>query len=47
MKKLIYVIIAGAIITSCSSEPRYVISGKIEGADSVTFILRKGKQEAQ
>lgn len=41
MKKLIYVIIAGAIITSCSSEPRYVISGKIEGADSVTFILQK------
>lgn len=41
MKKLIYAIITGAIISSCSSEPHYVINGKIEGADSVTFLLQK------
>jgi peroxiredoxin len=29
------------MIAACSTEPHYVIKGKIEGADSVTFILQK------
>ncbi len=41
MKELIYLIISGMVLASCSSEPRYLISGNIEGADSVTFLLQK------
>jgi peroxiredoxin len=28
-------------MAACTSEPHYVINGKIEGADSVTFLLQK------
>jgi hypothetical protein len=42
MKKLMYLISAAVLIAACSSEPHYVINGKIEGADSATFILQKG-----
>ena len=41
MKKLIYLSFIAAAIAACSSEPHYVINGKIEGADSVTFMLQK------
>ena len=41
MKKLMYLISAAIIMAACSSEPHYVIKGKIDGADSVTFLLQK------
>jgi peroxiredoxin len=41
MKKVIYLIAIPIIIGACSSEPHYVINGKIAGADSVTFLLQK------
>ncbi|MFZ0283029.1 MAG: TlpA disulfide reductase family protein [Bacteroidales bacterium] len=41
MKKLLYMISAAVFIAACSSEPHYTVNGKIEGADSVTFILQK------
>jgi peroxiredoxin len=41
MKKLIYLFVISLLIVSCSSEPRYVVKGKIEGSDSITFYLQK------
>jgi peroxiredoxin len=41
MKNLFYFSVISAIMASCSSEPHYVINGKIEGADSVMFLLLK------
>ncbi len=41
MKRLVYLLIAAAILYSCSSEPHYTITGKIAGADSTTFLLQK------
>jgi peroxiredoxin len=44
MKKLIYLLFAAAIMTACTTTPKgphYNITGKIGGADSVTFILQK------
>jgi peroxiredoxin len=44
MKKSIYLFIAAALIAGCSSAPKaphYNITGKITGADSITFILQK------
>ena len=41
MKKVIYLFIVGAILSSCSSKPHYVVKGKIDGSDSVTFYLQK------
>jgi peroxiredoxin len=42
MKKVIYLIIACIIISSCTSkEPRYVVKGMIDGSDSITFYLQK------
>ncbi len=41
MKRIIYVFVAVLLIVSCSTEPRYVITGNIEGADSLTFLLQK------
>ena len=32
------------IVAACSKEPRYVINGRIEGADSVTFLLQKREE---
>jgi peroxiredoxin len=40
MKRVIYFLIV-IFIFSCSSGPHYTISGKIAGADSVTFLLQK------
>ncbi|HLN54475.1 MAG TPA: TlpA disulfide reductase family protein [Bacteroidales bacterium] len=41
MKKFIYLSIVTIIAWSCSSEPHYVVKGKIEGSDSLTFYLQK------
>ncbi len=41
MKKLIYFVFVSALAVACSSEPRYVVKGNIEGSDSITFYLQK------
>jgi len=41
MKNLFYLAIIAVVFAACSSEPHYVINGKIEGADSVKFLLQK------
>ena len=41
MKKIIYLIFSAALLYACNSEPHYVIKGKIEGSDSVTFLLQE------
>ena len=41
MKKVIYMLVLGAILSSCSSKPHYTVKGKIEGSDSITFYLQK------
>lgn len=41
MRKLFYLSVITLLMAACSSEPHYVINGKIEGADSVTFLLQK------
>ncbi|HEX2969621.1 MAG TPA: TlpA disulfide reductase family protein [Bacteroidales bacterium] len=41
MKKLIYLFIVTIIVSSCSSKPHYVVKGKIDGSDSITFFLQK------
>jgi peroxiredoxin len=41
MKKVIYLLFIGLIAFSCSSQPHYVINGKIAGSDSITFYLQK------
>ena len=45
MKKLFYLFVITVLMAACSSEPHYVVKGKIEGADSITFFFRKEKQE--
>jgi peroxiredoxin len=41
MRKIIYLIVALVCIASCSKGPHYVIKGKIDGSDSLTFYLQK------
>jgi peroxiredoxin len=44
MKKIIYLLFIAAVMAACTTtpkEPHYNITGKIAGADSVTFILQK------
>jgi peroxiredoxin len=41
MKRIIYLIVITALFASCSSEPHYLIKGKIEGSDGVKFLLMK------
>ncbi|MBK7479026.1 MAG: lipoprotein [Bacteroidales bacterium] len=41
MKKIFSFALVAAIVAACSSGPHYVINGKIEGADSVMFLLQK------
>lgn len=40
MKKIAYLLLA-AVITGCSSEPRFTLTGNIIGSDSVSFFLQK------
>jgi peroxiredoxin len=41
MRKLISLLAAAIFLYSCSSEPQYVIKGKIAGSDSTEFFLLK------
>jgi peroxiredoxin len=41
MKRLIYLLSSAIIVCACSSGNQYVIKGKIEGSDSLTFYLMK------
>lgn len=41
MKKISYLFFIAILIAACSSQPRYVVKGKIEGSDSITFYLQK------
>jgi peroxiredoxin len=41
MKKSIYILAIMLLLISCSSEPHYVIKGKIAGTDGNTFYLQK------
>ncbi|HUV01296.1 MAG TPA: TlpA disulfide reductase family protein [Bacteroidales bacterium] len=41
MKKTAYLLIIALSFVACSSEPHYVITGKIDGADSITFLLQQ------
>jgi hypothetical protein len=41
MKNSIYLFFLTLIIISCSSEPHYVVKGKITGSDSIKFYLQK------
>jgi peroxiredoxin len=41
MKKIIYLLVVMVLMAACSSEPHYVVKGKIKGSDSITFYLQK------
>jgi len=41
MKKVVYFLVLVILGAACSTEPHYVIKGKIEGSDSITFLLQK------
>jgi peroxiredoxin len=41
MKNFIYFLAAATLVAACSSEPHYVVKGKIDGSDSVKFYLQK------
>ena len=43
MKRIATLLIIVLTIISCSSEERYVVKGKIEGSDGITFYLKVGK----
>jgi peroxiredoxin len=46
MKKLIYLIAFPVILAGCSTKPHYSVTGKIEGADTLTFLLQKSENGA-
>jgi peroxiredoxin len=41
MKKIIYLFIIMVLMAACSTKPHYVVKGKIDGSDSITFFLQK------
>jgi peroxiredoxin len=41
MKKLLFLALIPLVFAACSTKPHYVINGKIDGADSVKFLLQK------
>jgi peroxiredoxin len=41
MKKIYYLLAAMVIMAACTSKPHYVVTGKIQGSDSITFYLQK------
>jgi peroxiredoxin len=41
MKKIIYLAAIIVFMIACSSETHYVVKGKIDGSDSITFYLQK------
>jgi peroxiredoxin len=44
MKKVAYFLVLLILGAACSTEPHYVIKGKIEGSDSITFLLQKREE---
>jgi peroxiredoxin len=40
MKKNIYLFLITLLIMACTSEPHYVVNGKIDGSDSIIFYLQ-------
>ncbi len=41
MQKISFLIIILVLMASCTNEPHYTITGKIEGSDTVTFLIQK------
>jgi peroxiredoxin len=41
MKKIVYLFVNIFFLSACSSEPGYVVKGKIDGSDSIKFYLQK------
>jgi peroxiredoxin len=41
MKRIVYLSVLLVFIVSCSTEPHYTLRGKIDGSDSITFLLQK------
>jgi peroxiredoxin len=41
MKKIAHLLFVGLLMVACSSEPQYIVKGKIAGSDSITFYLQK------
>jgi len=41
MKQIIYLLVITVFMAACSSKPHYVVKGKIDGSDSITFYLQK------
>lgn len=41
MKKIIYLPVLLLLMVGCTSKPHYVVIGKIDGSDSITFYLQK------
>ena len=41
MKKVVYLFVLVILAGACSTEPHYVIKGKIDGSDSILFLLQK------
>lgn len=41
MKKFVFSLVTVVLIWSCSGEKGYIVKGKIEGSDSITFYLQK------
>jgi len=40
MKKIIHLLIVLTLLSGCSSEPKYVVKGEIDGSDSITFYFQ-------
>mgnify|MGYP001266238562 CR=1 FL=1 len=41
MRKLFYLVVIAAIAAACSKEPKYVVTGTIDGADTGVVLLQK------
>ncbi|TFH48019.1 MAG: DUF4369 domain-containing protein, partial [Bacteroidia bacterium] len=41
MKRIFYLIVIAAIVTACSNEPKFIVTGTIDGADSGMVLLQK------
>ncbi|TFH48075.1 MAG: DUF4369 domain-containing protein, partial [Bacteroidia bacterium] len=41
MKRLFYLMVLAAIVTACSNEPKFIVTGTIDGADSGMVLLQK------
>lgn len=41
MKNFVYLLVTVSILSACSSKPHFVVKGRIDGSDSITFLLQK------